>query len=364
MIIGVDAGALCVSDERLKVGVYRVIVNLLKELGSVDTKNTYILYSFDPIDRGVMEQFGPSMENRVIWPVKGWFTVRLPLELHMRPPDVFLGVSQALPRSPSKTIGFIYDAGFIHHPKAYPKSLVKLKKQTETLVKRADHILTISKTVQTDIQKLYGIAKDNISVAYPGIDSRFTPRGDKIHQARPYFLFVGALKPGKNIPALIRAFATFLTQTKKPYDLLLVGGDYWMDREIKKTIQMFGLEHQVKILGYMSDVELPQYYRGAVALVSPSLYEGFCIPLVEAMACGCPVIGSTAGAMPEIICDAGLTVDPNDDKDIAHAMRLIASNKHIRASYVKKGIIRSRIFSWSTFGKTVLSVINEIARNP
>ena len=357
MKIGVDAGALGVSDERLKVGVYRVIVNLLRELSVLDEKNKYILYSFDPIDRGVMSQFGPNMENEVLWPVKGWFRLRLPLELKLRPVDVFLGVSQAIPRSKSYNIGFIYDLGFLSHPNEYRGSYTKLKKQTESLVSRSDAIVTISQYVKDDVIKTYAGNKENIVVAHPGVDRQFSCEGDAFVDARPYFLFVGALKAGKNIPMAIAAFAKFLAREKKPYDFLLVGGDFWRDPAIEKAIHTFHLKERVRPLGFISDSEVAEYYRGAVSFVSPSLHEGFCLPAIEAMASGCPVIGSTAGAIPEIVGDAGILVHPTDVDALAQAFTTIAHNVAKRKAFVKKGLARAKRFSWQAFSKTTYRLI-------
>src|SRR5512135_3099950 len=111
MKIGVDAGTLSITDERLKVGVYKVVCNLLRFLGKADKENTYLLYSFDPIDRGVMKQFGARMENRVLHPKRGWSTIRLPLELRMKPVDLFLGLAQTIPSTSKRNIGFVYDVG-------------------------------------------------------------------------------------------------------------------------------------------------------------------------------------------------------------------------------------------------------------
>lgn len=345
MIIGVDAGALSVTDDRLKVGVYRVVFNLLKELGCLDKKNTYRLYSFLPIEEGILNDLGQSMTN-VVLPQKGWFKIWLPLELRRRPPDVFLGLSQALPSFAKRTIGFIYDLGFLHYPKAYPDSLIKLKKQTEDLVKCADHLIVISQAVADDVKKQYKV--DSL-VSYPGVDARFKQTGEKYNSKNPYFLFVGALKRGKNVPTLLRAFVEFLKTSRKKYDLLLIGGDYWFDPAIVPT-------NRVKRLGFVPDADLPKYYRGAVALVVPSIWEGFCLPVVEAMACCCPVIASSAGALPEITRSAGILVDPLDTESLANAMRQISTNIALRKTLAGRGKLRAKQFSWSKMAKSITSL--------
>ena len=358
MKIGVDGGALSITDDRLKVGVYRVVYNLLRELGKINTENTYYIYSFIPIDREVMQAFGPRMINKVLRPQKGWFSLRLPLELSLNPVDLFLGTSQAVSSSTSHNIGFIYDLGFLYYPDAYPGSYEKLKKQTEHLVRKSHRIIAISHSAKSDIEKELGLPGENITVAYPGVDSRFTKEGKTFKGKHPYFLFVGALKPGKNVPSLVKAFAEFLQKEKKVYDLYLIGGNFWNDPKIEKEIHAYKLEERVKKLGFVLDEDLPSYYRGAVAYVSPSYYEGFCLPLVEAFACGCPVIGSTKGAMPEIIGDAGIVVGPTDTEALEQAMHDMAYNAKKRKEYVAKGLHQAQKYSWNSFAKAILREIN------
>ncbi len=347
MIFGVDAGALSVSDDRLKVGVYRVVVNLLIELRKLDKTNTYRLYSFQPLERGMMQSFGSQMIN-VVLPQRGWFRFWLPLELRKNSVDVFLGLSQALPSFVKNSIGFVYDVGFLRFPEAYPGSYKRLKKQTEDLVKRSDNIITISQTSKSDLITYYGIDKKKVTVCYPGVSKQFGTTGNKFKGPRPYFLFVGALKRGKNIPILLEAFAKFSTTSEVLYDLYLVGGNYWFDPMIDETICRLSLRNRVKFLGVVSDEKLASLYRGAKALVMPSLWEGFCLPVVEAMASGCPVIVSNAGALPEILGDAGILVEPDDTERLAQAMAEKLPGE--------KGIARSKVFSWPAMASAVLEL--------
>lgn len=376
MIIGIDGGALSVDDERLKVGVYKVTLRLLQEVAHFTSNDTYRVYSFRPIQETVLKQ-GENIENRVL-PRLGWKVLHLPLELMMRPVDVFWGVSQMIPfqmpslfsllhrrtkqpfpmpvLSMAKNIGFIHDLGFMRHPEFYQNSSQKLKQQTDLLVSRSSSIVTISNATKTEILRYYAFPKDRIKVVYEGIDENFTPNGERFQSQRPYFLFVGALKRQKNIPFLIRAFNQFIRRTNKLYDLLLVGGDYWIDPAIYQEIQANHLEQRVKLLGHVPDLKLPSYYRGAEAFVSPSLIEGFCLPAAEAMACGCSVIGSTAGAMPEVIAESGILVDPYSEDQLCNALETIVQNKQLKQTLIDKGIIQSKKFSWKKFAHAVYDV--------
>lgn len=357
MVIGVDAGVLSVTDDRLKVGVYRVVVNALRILSSLDKKNSYRLYSFDPIDPTLMESFGERMENRVLWPVRGWASVRLPLELKIHPVDLFLGMSQMVPRGSTKSIGFVYDLGYLTRKESYSGSYEKLKKQTEEVIQKSARLLTISKAIAEDIQSTFSIDKKNIVVAYPGVDKRFTSVGRSYKAKNRYFLFVGSLKAGKNIPGLLKGFAQFLQTAAMQFDLYLAGGEYWKDPDIDITIRTLNLRSRVKKLGIVPDELLPEYYRGAVAFVSPSFHEGFCLPAAEAMVCGCPVIVSTDRAMREVVGDAGICVSANSPLELSQAMYTLSYNAKKRSASKRKGLIRSQKYTWNEFGKTLLRTI-------
>ncbi len=377
MIVGVDAGAISITDERLKVGVWRVTFNLLKELSTLDTVNQYRLYSFRVIERGVMEVFGPRMTNVVLRPAKGWMSVRLPIELKLRPVDVFLGLAQALPHSSSHNIGFIYDLGFLYHPDAYGTSANRLKKQTQELVARADHIVTISQASKKDILHQYGIEKDRVTVSYPGVDEELKdwtpdPSSSAGRQVRndtntkhPYFLFVGSLNKAKDIPLAIEAFAMFLKKANKPYDLLLIGGDYWPDPAIDAAIHRYQLNGNIRKLGFVPDEMLLDYYRGATAFVTTALHEGFCLPAAEAMAAGTPVVAVDRGAMKEVVGDGGIIVEERGinsaSTNLASALARVAETK-TRAALSKQATLRAKTFRWKAFAQTVYQRINILTR--
>lgn len=354
MVIGVDAGSLSITDERLKVGVWRVTFNLLKEFALIDKENEYRLFSFQKIDREVMNVFGPNVENKVITPATGWSSFWLPLELKRRPVDIFLGLSQSLPNAESHNIGFIYDLAFFYEPAAYGKSFFQLKKQTDDLVKRANHIITISHASKRDILERYAIEKDRVTVCYPGVDEQFSSKETFIREnSLPYFLFVGSLNRAKDIPLALHTFALFLKKIKQPYDFLLIGGDYWPDPAINESIHLYQLEDRVKRLGFITDEELPMYYRGATAFFTTAVREGFCLPAVESMACGTPVVAVDRGAMKEVVGDGGLVASSIDSSDIADLLFTIATKQKQREILTQLAMKRAQTFSWKSFAACV-----------
>jgi len=358
MIIGVDAGALSISDKRLKVGVWRVTFELLKALSSIDRSKCYRLYSFAPIDKIVMKEFRSNMQNIVLSPSVWYMKVRLPLELSIHPVDIFLGLSQSIPGiHVKKTITFIYDIGFLQYPEKYGSSANKLKIQTAYAVQHSDDIITISESVKKDLIETYHIKANHIQVCYPGVSDVFQQTGKKEKKSYPYFLFVGSLWKGKNIPTLLSAFHKAINKAKLPHHLILIGGDYWPDREIEEIMKQGGLQSRIHILGHVSDTTLSQYYRGATALVTMTVTEGFCMPVAEAMASGCPVIASNIGPITETTGGSAILVDPFDKKACADAMIKMATDDSLRQRLRIRGLETVKKYSWKMFAENVYRIM-------
>lgn len=362
-VIGVDAGCLGVKDERLKVGVYQVAKNLLIELALQDNKNQYLLYSFYPIDRKLMSSLGSRFKNIIVKPSRGWMKVWLPLRLFKDRPDVFVGLSQSLPaRLPGisyKSLLVLYDLAYEKFPEFYT-DYFRLRKNTTFAVSQANKIVTISQYTKKEVLKEYPKAKDKIEVACLGIRSSLNTV--KYTNKNPYFLFVGALKPAKNLPTVLKAFSLFSRTNKKPYDLFIVGGDKWFDVRIRGELDNLSkdLQKRVHFLGVVPDKKLWELYNGAKALLMPSLYEGFGLPAVEAMTSGCPVIASNAGALPEIIGDAGLLSSPKDEKKFAEYMRQVTIDAKLRSDLKQKGLKKAKEYTWTSFAIQLLGIITSL----
>lgn len=358
MIIGVDAGVLGVSDDRLKVGVYHFVYNLLKELSVIDKDNQYLLYSFFPIGKDILSQFGKNFRNIILRPQKGWLSIRLSAQFLFHKHDLFLGLSQALPfYHPMKSIVYIYDLAFELYPEHYRDSYRRLSLQTKFAANQSDKIVAVSKATKNDLMRLYNIDGEKIEVIYHSVDDRFKSSPIKEKGKIPYFLFVGSFKPSKNIPNIIRAFSLFIKESKKPYQLILAGSNYWGDNDVAKQIKDLNLENKVKRIGFVSEDDLPQLYRGATAFVSPSFYEGFGIPHLEAMACGVPVITSNCGSIPEIVGNGALMADPENANEIKEAMMSIVTDDDLRSQLIQKGLSQARKFSGDKSGRELLKLL-------
>jgi glycosyltransferase involved in cell wall biosynthesis len=359
--IAIDCGSLLAHTGTYS-GIATITAHLLEALSTIDKRNHYILYSFSGMDKTLLSRFDGRVKNTVFWPARGYLRLQLPLVLAKDHPDVFLALSQAIPHLAPPTIGFIYDVGFMRYPTLYPYAQSQVAK-TQKLAQMADIVVTTSKYSKAEIERLLGLKDEKVVVAYPGVGDQFMPEGLKYISTSPYFLFVGHLKPSKNIPRLLEAFAIFLAQTAQKYQLVLIGSRHNEDPEIKKTISQLKLESSVLLLGMVSSEELAKYYRGSLAFVSPALIEGFGLPILEALSCGTPVITSKVSSMPEIVSEAALLVDPENTQEIAQALSEISQNKKLAKKLSKAGIKRAKLFSWKLFAKLILSLVEKTAQN-
>ncbi len=228
----------------------------------------------------------------------------------------------------------------------------------------ASHILTISRFVQSEIQTIMKVSPERISAVLLAPDPLFTPRDPErtrrvqktYHLPDTYFLFVGSLEPRKNLNLIIQA----MTGRDQTLPLVLAGWDGWGDKAWKQEMRTAGLADRVFMTGYVDDETLACLYSGARALIYPSLYEGFGLPVLEAMACGCPVICSHAASLPEAAGDAGLLIDPHDPEDLARAMDRISHDPDLRQTMAKKGLEWAGRFSWRKTARETLSVFDDL----
>lgn len=363
MIIGLDAQMLAVKDDRLKVGVYRYVLGVLTELSKLDTTNQFRLYSGEPIDPDIVKQFSELWYPLVLRPMKAWQRLRLPLSLALHPVHMFLGFGQSLPRivGPVSKIGVIYDLGFFDYPDAYPRSYRRLVRQTNQLINRQSAVITISESVKDAILRQYKLSPDRIHVASPGVEPIFTPQGDKKMFSYPYILHVGSLKPGKNIPLLLKIFAQYRRQYHSDIHIVLAGGSYWPDPRITEVIKEEDLADVVHDVGHVSDNELAEYYRGALALVVTSRTEGFCIPVIEAMASGLPVIAPRLPIFEEVVADTSLLCDTGKYQSYVDVLHQLITMPDLQRAISAKGIAKSSRYTYAAAAQVYKKVIEQYA---
>ncbi len=245
--------------------------------------------------------------------------------------------------------------------KHYPETMSRLGRWVERLLmppslRLAHRIMTVSVSTQQDVEHYFPDCENKLSTIYPGLS--FMSANDQSDPVTtPYFLFVGTLEPRKNLPRLIRAFASFAKHDQH-YKLVIVGGQGWGGEQLRHNISDQGLSERVILMDHVNDQELATIYANAAALVMPSLYEGFGLPLLEAMGHGVPVISSNVGAMAEVVTDAGLLIDPYSESALADAMQEILDSDK-RQVLSQRALIRSADFCWDD---SVAQVLTEIER--
>jgi len=253
----------------------------------------------------------------------------------------------------------------IHRPNLRDRIGLKLDYRG---VRKAGRVIAISKHTKNDLVKHLKVPEEKIDVIYQGIDHKlFKPTHTPAPIKNPYILYVGSEQPRKNISTLLKAFYKLKKGDRRFSEIKLVkvgspGKMPSFRKNTLKTIDALNLHKDVVFAGFVQRKELPNYYSNAKCLVLPSLYEGFGRPVLEAMACGCPVITSNTSSLPEVVGDAGLMVDPRCVNALKNAMKEVLINEGLRRSMVKKGLKRASNFSWQKTAKETSEVYKEIAR--
>ena len=374
MIIGIDGNEANVSK---RVGISEYAYQLLRQFSEFRIQNLeFRIYLKDtPVED--LPKENEYWQYRVLKPGKMWTQWRLPLDLYWsRPrPDVFFSPTHYAPRfSPVPTVVSIMDLSYLYFPEMFKKSdLYQLKSWSAYSIRKASRVLTISNSSRSDIIKEYKVSSDKVVVTYPGIKSTATlathiysmnELKSQYGISSNFILFVGTLQPRKNIIKLIEAFSKVVDSKKSPHDLQLVviGKKGWLYEEILETPERLGVADRVKFLHTVSDEELSLFYKHALCYVLPSLYEGFGLPVLEAMEQGCPVITSNISSLPEAGGDAAMYVDPEDVSDIAEKMVKLISDDKLRKEMVEKGKKQVAKFSWEKTAKETLKVLEQVAK--
>lgn len=370
MIIGIDGNEANVSK---RVGISEFAYQLLAQFSSFDAQDIIfrIYLKSEPVP--ILPQENHNWKYRVFGPGKFWTQWRLPLDLytHRPRPDVFFSPTHYAPRfSPVPTVVSVMDLSYLRFPELFNKSdLYQLRNWTAYSVKKAAKVLTISDSSRDDIIKEYNLPAEKVVTVYPGIKETVTlqPRvygmnqlQTKYHISDNFILFVGTLQPRKNITRLIEAFSKI--ERTKDLQLIVIGKKGWLYEEILAAPEKFGVEKDVKFLEGVNDEELEIFYKNAICYVLPSLYEGFGLPVLEAMQHGCPVITSNVSSLPEAGGDAALYVDPEDVDDIAKKITRLVHDKSLREELVSKGKKQVQKFSWEKAARETLHVLQEVAR--
>lgn len=313
----------------------------------------------------------PAARHPVLW--KYWYDVKIPLALKKIKADVFVspdGYCSLTTETPQCMI--IHDLGFLHHPEAYKKSHVAFyKRNTPKFLKKARSIITVSQFSKNDIVKNYKTELAKIEVIYNGVKNVFGLRSfgekeavkEKYTEGKEYFIYIGAIQPRKNLVNLLKAFSVFKKRLQSNMKLVIAGRLAWKNEEFLQLMKTYKYRTDVVMTGYLPEEELAAILASSYALVYPSLYEGFGVPVIEAMRSEVPVLTSEKTSMEEAAGDAALYFDPNDHQDIADKMMLIYKDENLRNRLIEKGKSKAEKYNWEEsaelFWECILKTIEE-----
>lgn len=361
MTIGFDASRGFILK---RTGTENYSYQLLKALSKIDQKNKYTVYLRSGTKDDPLQGWPKNFQFLNLNFQFLWTQVGLALQTFKDSPDVLFVPAHTIPiiRRPGlKTIMVVHDLGVEYLPELHQlKQQLYLKYITRYQLRSATRLIAVSKATKEDLVKKAKIDPKKISVVYEGYNEKLfkpikiTKHDVLVNSLIPYYLFVGTIQPRKNLERLFKAF-----ESVAKGNLVIVGSKGWLSDKIYKLPKRLGIESRVKFLGYVEDKDLPALYSGAIALTFPSLFEGFGLPILEAQACGCPVLTSNVSSMPEVARKGAIFVDPYSIDDIIRGMRKIMDND-IRMNLIKAGFENIKRFSWEKCARETLEVLKRV----
>jgi glycosyltransferase involved in cell wall biosynthesis len=367
MRIGIDARIV----DYARGGISNYVLYLLRALAALDADaEYYVLRSRKDRDFSLP---GPNFHPVVCWTpshhrLERWAlgveVARLKLDL--------LHTTDFIPPAFGyhRSVITVHDLNFLYYPQFLTtESHHHYNRQIEWAVRRADHILADSHATEADLALLLQVPSEKVTVVHLAAARTFRPLADgearriaARHGLEPgYLLFVGTLEPRKNLPGLLQAYRLLLdAQATAAPPLVLVGGKGWLYDEVFERVEALRLNGHVRFLHGVPDTDLPGLYNAASVLATPSFYEGFGLPALEAMACGTPVVVADRASLPEVVGEAGLLVNPDDVDDIARALNRVLTDEPLRARMRALGLAQAARFTWERTAQATLAVYREV----
>jgi glycosyltransferase involved in cell wall biosynthesis len=367
MLIGLEASAL----HGCKSGVGYYTENLLSSVMSLAPEHKYVLFSNRDMGESWERLGGEVLYRRYLFRVRAaWMQAMLPRALREVGPDICHFTNYLAPLySNCPYIVTIYDMTLFVTPRLHRfKKLVLDRSLIPRVARRADAIITVSNSAREDIVRLLGVPRRKVKVIPGAVSSDFRPITDQAQldavRARysltvPYILYVGTIEPRKNLLRLVRAFAQ-LKKRGLPHKLAIVGQQGWHWSPIVAEVERLGLKRDVVFTGYVPFEDLPALYSAAEAMAFPSLYEGFGLPVVEAMACGTPVVTSNSSSLAEVADGAALLVNPRSVTQMADALYNINHDPDLRADLSERGLERAAQFTWEQSARATLDLYEQV----
>lgn len=357
---------------RQYAGIGRYTRNLTAALAEIDRENAYTLFCMGAAPESAA--FPPNFRVRTTrvpsrWLTAGWHKLRLPLpvELLAGSSDIYHSMDFTLPPlHRARGVVTIHDLSYLRLPAVADPGLRNyLLQAVPRALTRAAHIVADSTHTKLDIQELLDVPAAKISVVPGGVETRFHPVHDTAQLAsvrsryglpKKFILFVGTLEPRKNLPRLISAFGQARRGAALPHRLIIAGRQGWLFEEIYQRVETERLDDAVQFIGYTQDADLPALYTLADFVAFPSLYEGFGLPPLEAMACGTPVVTGDNSSLPEAVGDAALLVDVEDADALADALVRAATDESLRSRLSVLGPQQAAHFTWGAAAEKLMAV--------
>jgi glycosyltransferase involved in cell wall biosynthesis len=354
-------------------GIGTYIRNLLRHLSRIDSRTEYVLFCRGA-DCATTEELGENF-RAVPEPARPYSAreqIRIPMDLRREGIDLFHAPHYVLPPlTPCKSVVTIHDCIHLRFPQYLPNRLAYAYARSSLwfATHRSNRVLTVSEASKRDILRYFHVPEGKIDVIYNAIDERFgePPAAEEIERVRdryqlnaPYVLYAGNIKPHKNLERLIEAFHMLRRGDLEHVKMLIIGDEISKYATLRRAVHKYKLHKHVRFFGFVPDKTLAVLYRLARAFVFPSLYEGFGLPPLEAMASGTPVITSNLSSLPEVVGDAALLIDPYDPSAIADAMRRVLLDSDLREDLRERGLRRVSEFSWERSVRRVREIYEEV----
>jgi glycosyltransferase involved in cell wall biosynthesis len=370
MKIGIDAHTI--GNQLTGNEVY--ITNLIRNLAKIDNKNRYTLYftKSNALNRNFINQ--PNFQLKLIKPNYPLLRIPLifPMELWRNYIDLLHVQYIAPPICPCKFVVTIHDTSYEFYPQFFKATeRFRLAWIMPYMAKKAVKIFTVSENSKKDIINLYKVDPEKVVVTCDAVNENFKPirQGmllekikNKYKLSHNFILYVGNLQPRKNLSGLIKAYCRLKKDQNIKHKLVIVGQKAWLYSDIFNIAKDLMIEDEIIFTGYVQDEDLLLLYNAADVFVYPSFYEGFGLPVLEAMACGTPVITSNTSSFPEVVGDAGLMVNPYEINEIAKAIYDVIVNSELKKKLSKKGLQRAKLFSWEDTARKTLKIYEEVKR--
>lgn len=367
MRIGIDARLVYYS----RAGIGQYIMRLAKALADLEaSQDEFILLQSRKDPTQVVN--GRNFSRVSLWtPSHHWAEqTALRLEIGRLRLDLLHSPDFIPPfQRNCKSVITVHDLAFLLYPHFLTKEAARYYGQIDQAVRYTDHIIAVSESTRQDTIKLLGVPERKITVIHEAANPIYQPMdSDEAHRQvteiygidQEYLLFVSTIEPRKNLPGLLQAYRKLVDDYKRPERLVLAGSRGWLSEEVYDMVETLRLDDHVRFLGRVPSEHLVYLYNAARLLVHPSFYEGFGLPPLEAMTCGTPTIVSNVSALPEVVGDAAILINPHDIDGLTVAMWRVLTDGDLRASLIAKGLKRAKMFSWKRAARETLDVYHRV----